>query len=306
MGDILRKIQELLENASTYEETRTFGLLINTTLNANYHTQNTPRSVVATPSFRNSVDKPSTDGASFVMTTKYCKRCDQHLPLSEFYTLKDCRYTNGKTKLATYCRKCANIKLKEKSIERYNASFVESLEGEIWKPVVGYENFYSVSSLGRVKRIKHIIDRNGAILHLPEKLLSIEIKPLGYKYVKLKDGKSHSVHRLVATSFIPKPEGKDCVNHKDFNPSNNHVSNLEWVTHQENIQHSSNNGRFVNVKFPNHLKRKPIMIKNLSDGSITEFESKRALAKHLGVRESVFRTYMINNKPYKNNLIYYK
>lgn len=63
----------------------------------------------------------------------------------------------------------------------------------------------------------------------------------GYEMLCLyKDGKRTdiSVHRLVALNFIPNEEDKPIVNHKDLNKLNNHASNLEWVTHQENIDHA--------------------------------------------------------------------
>ncbi len=63
----------------------------------------------------------------------------------------------------------------------------------------------------------------------------------GYLFVRLcKDGirMRQYVHRLVAVTFIENVEGKCCVNHKDGNPQNNAVENLEWVTHRENMLHA--------------------------------------------------------------------
>ena len=62
----------------------------------------------------------------------------------------------------------------------------------------------------------------------------------GYLNVKL-EGKHHGVHRLVAEAFIPNPENKGDVNHKDGNKHHNHEANLEWATRKENINH----GQFV-------------------------------------------------------------
>lgn len=104
----------------------------------------------------------------------------------------------------------------------------------------------------------------------------------GYKCVKL-NGKHESIHRLVAKAFIPNPENKPEVNHIDGNKQNNHVSNLEWVTSKENINH----GRFVLGQSP---IRNRIETELYKDGElIGTFESvKKAceIAKLMGAKPS--------------------
>lgn len=73
------------------------------------------------------------------------------------------------------------------------------------------------------------------------KKISVHISNKGYKMVNLcLDGKMFfkTIHRLVANAFIPNPENKPCINHIDGNKQNNNVSNLEWVTQKENMQHA--------------------------------------------------------------------
>lgn len=61
----------------------------------------------------------------------------------------------------------------------------------------------------------------------------------GYVHVSF-NNKSYLLHRAVAIAFLPNPDNKPEVNHKDLNKTNNHLSNLEWVTRSENMQHSDN------------------------------------------------------------------
>lgn len=113
---------------------------------------------------------------------------------------------------------------------------------EVWKDVKGYEGQYQVSSYGRVKSVPRVIIRsNGNPQTISEKILApIVDKRSGYLKVSLMKGKLRTcrIHRLVAESFIPNPEGKPEVNHKDGNKQNNTVDNLEWVTESENISHA--------------------------------------------------------------------
>ena len=66
------------------------------------------------------------------------------------------------------------------------------------------------------------------------------------------DGKTQTIHRVIAKAFIPRIQGKEFVNHKDGNKQNNSVENLEWVTRSENMNHAYAHG----------LKKPPIGIKN--------------------------------------------
>lgn len=118
---------------------------------------------------------------------------------------------------------------------------------EEWRDIPGYEGLYQVSSLGRVKRVKHWKVQDTKRLNkyyryrkLPEKILSIMKRPNGYCSVNLSKGKIQKqfwVHRLVALAFLPHSEEEAEVNHKDCNPSNNALSNLEWCTHEYNINY---------------------------------------------------------------------
>jgi hypothetical protein len=109
---------------------------------------------------------------------------------------------------------------------------------EAWKPVVGYEGIYEVSSLGRVRMLRRM--RSDGRTY-PERIARVKPLTTGYLNMSLyKGGKEVRafVHRLVAEAFIPNPESKPCINHKDGNRSNNAVENLEWCTQSENIRHS--------------------------------------------------------------------
>lgn len=95
---------------------------------------------------------------------------------------------------------------------------------EIRKDIQGFEN-YQVTSWGRVYDKKH------------ERFLKPEIHAKGYLRVDLyQDGQRvhKKVHRLVAEAFIANPENKPQVNHIDGNNQNNSITNLEWVTDEEN------------------------------------------------------------------------
>ena len=111
---------------------------------------------------------------------------------------------------------------------------------EEWKDIAGYENKYQVSNLGRVKSLSY--NQKGY-----EKILKTYTnKRTGYVYAWLYShckGKLAPIHRLVAQAFIPNPENKGDVNHKDCDRTNNSLDNLEWCTRSENIKYGFKYGK---------------------------------------------------------------
>lgn len=111
---------------------------------------------------------------------------------------------------------------------------------EIWKDIVGYEGLYQVSNMGRVKSLPRWHRRTELILK-PHHFMG------NYERVALADGHrdytGHSIHRLVAIAFLPNPLNLPEVNHKDENPANNHVDNLEWCTHTYNQNYGTRTER---------------------------------------------------------------
>jgi hypothetical protein len=116
----------------------------------------------------------------------------------------------------------------------------------IWKDVVGFEGYYEVSNTGLVRRKKtHTIYKDGRVAFFSETILKQGLNHKGYSRVflsKESNKSTRTVHRLVAEAFIPNPEKKATVNHKDLNKQNNSVDNLEWLTNKENMQHAFKNG----------------------------------------------------------------
>lgn len=140
---------------------------------------------------------------------------------------------------------------------------------ENWRWVPGYEGAYLVSDMGRVIGLKRGLQRPAA-------------DKKGYLRVGLyKDGElSHVfVHRLVAMAFIPNPEGKPTVNHRDENKKNNAVGNLEWATFKEQNNYGTRTERAASSN------RRPVM-QIADDGKTIRFDCAESAASAYGIRRT--------------------
>lgn len=102
-----------------------------------------------------------------------------------------------------------------------NEELWTKIDGTEWKNEDGTGGEYQVSTFGRVRKIEY---------------QKFPRDPQGYLHIEI-HGKPCAIHRLVAEAFLPNPEKKQIVNHRDGNTSNNTLTNLEWTTPQENTAH---------------------------------------------------------------------
>lgn len=176
------------------------------------------------------------------------------------------------------------------------------LEGELWEPLIGFEKYYEISNMGRLKRLySESLKSNGVKQIIREKILKGCINTSGYPSFFIgNDGKSkqYRLHRLVALQFIPNPENKPQINHKNGIKTDNRVENLEWCTHSENQLHAIRTGLKKYKSGEDHCNSK------LTDLQILEvrelIKNKEGLIKDIASKFGVSRDTIRNIKQYKN------
>ena len=164
---------------------------------------------------------------------------------------------------------------------------------EIWKYIPGYEGVYQASNKGRIKSVERI-DLAGR--HWKERILSTSVVK-GYVVVGLnhaRENKNKFVHRLVAMAFIPNPNNLPQINHKDENPLNNCVENLEWCDYLYNRNYGNRNEKAAKsqsarlkgrIPHPEQMKKVNKIDKETGE-ILASYESASSAARMCGLRES--------------------
>jgi hypothetical protein len=114
------------------------------------------------------------------------------------------------------------------------------IEMDTFKPIPGYEGEYEISPMGVIRSLPRIcLSKKGWSRAIKGRTLKPILSGVGYYVVALRNSRSIiSIHRLVALTFIPNPENKKTVNHKNGIKTDNRVDNLEWATFREQELHS--------------------------------------------------------------------
>jgi len=168
---------------------------------------------------------------------------------------------------------------------------------EQWNDISGFEGLYQVSNLGRVRSFPRLRFVGRSMRLIGGKIMNPTKTSIGYLVVSLCNGKikkSCKVHRLVASAFIHNLQHKPDVNHIDSNRHNNHVSNLEWCTPQENVKHGIEFG-FMGSKGGTNHNAKPVL--HLETGVF--FDCLKDGAICFGINYSTLKNLTNGNQTYK-------
>lgn len=188
--------------------------------------------------------------------------------------------------------------VKEKNLRVYGCFFSK----EIWKDIKDYEGLYQVSNLGRIKSLGRYMKNHSKKQWIEEKILTPQLNQGGYMVVGLcKNGKRkvHRIHRIIAEAFIPNSENKPYINHINGIKTDNTITNLEWCTNSENVQHGWDTGLHVvtdklrqvgykhsKLYFNPKKQRKKVIQYDLNNNFIKEWNSITEVNKELKINNT--------------------
>lgn len=164
---------------------------------------------------------------------------------------------------------------------------------EIWKDIIGYEGLYKISNFGRIESNHH------------DKAIILKNSNNGHGYITYslnlgnKITKTFYAHRLVAKHFLPVIEGKEFVNHKDGDKSNNVASNLEWCTRAENCTHAVATGLQTRIG-ANHSFSKVVL--DTMTGIF--YETMTEASKICGIKRTTLCAMLTGKNRNRTNLMY--
>lgn len=184
---------------------------------------------------------------------------------------------------------------------------------EVWKDIKGLEGKYQISSLGRVKTVARVEYRkDGRRRPISEKIKEGVLFNNGYLGVGTnREHGAKLVHRLLAEAFIPNPENKRCVNHKNGIKTDNRLENLEWATHGENNKHAYDTGLKTITKKLRESSRKSMkrnakdsskLVINTSNGIF--YNSIKEAAESIGMNHNALQCRLLGRTKNKTPFIY--
>lgn len=186
------------------------------------------------------------------------------------------------------------------------------MEQEKIKDIEGYEGLYQITSYGRVISVDRYDKFNR---HKGGEMKQSKCgSRRDYLFVGLsRNGKTkqYYVHQLVARAFIPNPENKPCIDHIDNDKNNNHVENLRWVTHLENMNNTITRKRMIDESYKfisqagadNPFSRK-IAMYTLDGKLIKVFDSGGQIEKEYGIRSASISRVCLGKRPQTHGYIF--
>lgn len=166
---------------------------------------------------------------------------------------------------------------------------------EIWRDIPGYEGMYQASSMGNIRSVDRVLIVSGRTIKRRGKVLQQQVrKRRGVCQVFLGKSKNCTVHRLVALTFIPNPNNLPQVNHKDENPTNNQVSNLEWCDNYYNCMYGTRNQRIGNIVKSKHTKA--VVQCDMNGNQIKVWESAREVERQTGYHNTAISAVCLGKK----------
>ncbi len=175
---------------------------------------------------------------------------------------------------------------------------MDTTQLQIWKPILAYEGYYEINTLGNVRRKSRAKRKRKHTPILIGKSLSTRINNFGYVEVRLsKNGKTSTkfIHKLLGQVFIPNTENKPQINHKNGIKHDNRLENLEWVTNSENMIHAYSTGLLKKVVRP--------VIDNCSNH---EYNNTKEAAKQCGINYFTLKNYLNGSRTNPTCLEYKK